>query len=114
VSKTETTEDLQTLVLAAIGTETTSITAMLKSVAQRFGAFGCGLWEIPKENSILIPSLKDGKQQLLTVAAWWEGDKLFALDAVPLEDSPTAKAAQTQQPIIIRDIQDKPQGVPSG
>jgi hypothetical protein len=106
--------DLQALVQTAIGTEETSVTGMLKCIAELFDAQGCGLWEIPKSSLVsgFNPDPLPAPKWLLTVAAWWEGERLFAMDDVPLSGSPTARVAQTQLPEIVLNIRDKEQGGP--
>ena len=97
------TDDLSALVLATLGVEQeTSITRMLQAIAERFDAFGCGLWEIaPNADSDARPP----QGFLLTVGAWWESGRFFALDDVPLHNSPTATAAVEQRSIRTDDIQ---------
>ncbi len=96
--------DLSDLVHGTLGeNEASGINGMLQCIAKRFQAFGCGLWEISDEAE---RSADPAERVLVTVAAWWEGGVLFAMDDVPLEDSPSALVALKQDAsLIIDDIQ---------
>jgi signal transduction histidine kinase len=95
-------DDSTALVSAAIGEDAPSIIKMLEVIARRMEMFGCGLWEIAPGADL---DARPPKGRLVTVAAWWESGEMFALDDVPLDDSPTAKVAVLQQPKTCRDIQ---------
>jgi signal transduction histidine kinase len=95
-------DDLSALVLATLGTEQAGISNMLESITKRMDAFGCGLWEVG-EYSDLKADPPQG--YLMTVAAWWGTGRLFAMDDVPLGDSPTGWVAVHQRSRICNDIQ---------
>jgi signal transduction histidine kinase len=100
--QTEATNDLSAVALATLGrAEADTITDMLACIARRFDAFGCGLWEVAPNADL---KADPPRGFLLTVATWWKSGQLFALDDVPLDDSPTARAAIEQTPVIIRDV----------
>lgn len=100
-------DDLSELVVHTLGrTEEATITTMLERIAGLFGAFGCGLWEVSPNADI---NANPPKGFLNTIGAWWKSKELFALDDVPLDDSPTARSMVEQTVVCINDI-----GLPDG
>ena len=96
--------DISAVVMAALGSEDVSITGMLRAVAEQFGAFGCGLWELsPFEAN--HKGEKTASTKLVTVAAWWQDGRQFAMDDVPIEGSPTGQAIVTNTSRRVPDIQ---------
>ena len=99
---TEISDDLSALVLHTLGREEeATITTMLAKIGGLFDAFGCGLWEVAP-NAELETDPPEGF--LHTIGAWWKSNELFALDDVPLDDSPTATAAVKKVPVNVDDI----------
>lgn len=95
-------DDLSDLIRSTLGkNESSGINAMLECIAKRLGAFGCSLWEVSAEAE---QSREPAKRCLVTVASWWKTGDLFAMDDVPLDDSPAARVALSQRSEIIPNI----------
>ncbi len=103
VADNSSSDDLSEIVLATLGTEEASISGMLKCIAERMNAFGSALWEIAP-NAKLDRDPPEGF--LITVASWWESGDLFALDDVPLADSPSTAVAVRQKSLIVPNIRE--------
>ncbi|MBI3879658.1 MAG: GAF domain-containing protein [Verrucomicrobia bacterium] len=95
-------EHLSALVLSTLAEEKASISGMLQCIAKRMNAFGSGLWEV-SQDAKLQASPPGGF--LITLATWWNTGDLFAMDDVPLANSPAAWVAVNQQSKIVGDIQ---------
>jgi hypothetical protein len=95
-------DDLRDLARNTLGkADAGGINAMLEFIARRFNAFGCVLWEVPTEAE---HTSDPAKRRLITLASWCQTGVLFAMDDVPLDDSPTARVALRQCSAICADI----------
>ncbi len=94
-------DDIQAVVSSTLHEPDSNITNLLECLANRFAAFGCGLWEIIEDNS----KEREKRKYLVTLAAWWSSGELFAMDDVPVDNSPTGQVAMGGQSIICDDIQ---------
>ncbi|MCG8526812.1 MAG: GAF domain-containing protein [Opitutales bacterium] len=100
-SDTNLTDNLSELVNICLSDPDSTVVGMLRWIAIRLDSFGCGLWEIT-ENSDLSSDPPSG--YLLTVGAYWQSGELFAMDDVPLSNSPSAQSIIEKRPVICNDL----------
>jgi signal transduction histidine kinase len=87
--------DAPELARVSLGSETTSVSALLECVATRLDAFGCVLWEV-------APGSADAgarsTRNAYVLASWFPQKEIFAMHDLPLEGTATGRVIVTGKP----------------
>ena len=87
----------QSLIARALNAEDgDGLSQLLKSLAEAYRASGCVLWEVQPDD---YPGTS-----VFVLAAWFEGDSVFALHDIPLNESLSGVAISTGLPQLSPDV----------